>query len=479
VVLAVSVLGKSGKVCSGLVSAFELIFAFDEVITLGQNENVTFTDIKEYCKMIDKNTGEKGGSVSLQSTCPARVESKCSDLSISATGGGLSTDTTCLSESKACHRNHSWISAFSVIISTLTEDKQSSFISRYKHPLKIVTVPPLEINTLENQNRATAFNLNSGGFIRGTLRLKPCMLKSSGIAEGGFFVKRLEGFCYFTTKFVTVHGCPPEFVTAPLKGGMQLGKTNKTNKFLESLRAEGEVILEDVLLNPCQYKSVALPSDPIILTVEEKLNVSLKRNGGMSNFDVQGALWLKILNEKDGLLLIQVKTPKDPGIHFRTHPNINKELFNKLNILGLKDPDRPFPTDRDSVAGICLLKWTMQSVDEVMVPLTINCWASSLRNETFVSLEYEASPMTDLQKVVISIPLPALREAPNVRRVDGELRYNSQNSILEWSISLIDKSNRSGSMEFVVPPADSSVFFPISASFTATRTFSDLKVFEA
>ena len=34
----------------------------------------------------------------------------------------------------------------------------------------------------------------------------------------------------------------------------------------------------------------------------------------------------------------------------------------------------------------------------------------------------------------------------------------------------------SGSMEFVVPPADSSVFFPISVQFLATNTFSDLKV---
>ncbi|KAI9126382.1 hypothetical protein K1719_002803 [Acacia pycnantha] len=41
-------------------------------------------------------------------------------------------------------------------------------------------------------------------------------------------------------------------------------------------------------------------------------------------------------------------------------------------------------------------------------------------------------------------------------------RYDSRNSFLEWSILLIDNSNRSGSLEFVVPPADTSVFFPIS-----------------
>ncbi|KAI7991144.1 Coatomer subunit delta [Camellia lanceoleosa] len=55
-------------------------------------------------------------------------------------------------------------------------------------------------------------------------------------------------------------------------------------------------------------------------------------------------------------------------------------------------------------------------------------------------------------------------------------RYDSKNSILAWSVLLIDNSNRSGSMEFIVPPTDSSVFFPISVRFTAANTFSDLKV---
>ncbi|KAI8022562.1 Coatomer subunit delta [Camellia lanceoleosa] len=184
-------------------------------------------------------------------------------------------------------------------------------------------------------------------------------------------------------------GHPLSSATAPPKGlGMQLGKTQKANQFLESLKAEGEVILEDV----------------------------------------------------------RIETGGNPGILFKTHPNINKELFSNDNILGLKDSNRPFPTGQ-STDGVGLL-----------------------------NIEYEASSMFDLQNVVISVPLPALREAPSVRQIDGEWRYDSRNSILAWSILLIDNSNRSGSMEFVVPPADSSVFFPISVRFTAANTFSDLKV---
>ena len=50
---------------------------------------------------------------------------------------------------------------------------------------------------------------------------------------------------------------------------------------------------------------------------------------------------------------------------------MNKELFANENILGLRDPGRPFPScSLTGYAGVGLLKWRMQSVDESMVPLT-------------------------------------------------------------------------------------------------------------
>ncbi|MBA0642296.1 hypothetical protein Goklo_026716 [Gossypium klotzschianum] len=426
-------------------TAFELIFAFDEVICLGHKENVTVAQVKQYCEMesheeklhklvlqskinetkdvmkrkaseidkskIDKNKGDKGGFMSMGS---GRIESSFSDMSISSSGSGFGSSSGL----------------------GLTADVDS-------------------------------FSTKSKG-------------------------RQLSS------------------ATAPPKGlGMQLGKSQKTNQFLESLKAEGELIVEDVQPRAGQARvAAAAPTDPITLTSEEKLNVTLKRDGGISNFDVQGTLSLQILNQEDALIQVQhevylvqilvigsspfgilklvflieecalkTETGGNPGILFKTHPNMNKELFSNENILGLKDPNRPFPTgSAGDAAGVGLLKWRMQSADESMVPLTINCWPSVSGNETYVSIEYEASAMFDLRNVVISVPLPALREAPNVRQIDGEWRYDSRNSVLEWSILLIDNSNRSGSMEFVVPPADSSVFFPISVRFSAPSTYSDLKV---
>jgi len=53
---------------------------------------------------------------------------------------------------------------------------------------------------------------------------------------------------------------------------------------------------------------------------------------------------------------------------------------------------------------------------------SVNCWPTVSGSETFVNIEYEAFEMFDLQNVLISIPLPASREPPSVRQIDGEWR---------------------------------------------------------
>uniref|UniRef100_A0A0E0QI56 Coatomer subunit delta n=1 Tax=Oryza rufipogon TaxID=4529 RepID=A0A0E0QI56_ORYRU len=391
-------------------TAFELIFAFDEAISLGNKEKVTVQQVKEYCEMdsveemeykqmmqekiketkdfmkkkvieiektrMEKGKHNKGGYSSISG--PQVIEKSFNDMSISCTGfgsgsglGGLNTDT-------------------------------DTFTSRPK-------------------------GRTSGG--------------TTGAGKGI---------------------------------GMKLGNTKKTNQFLESLKAEGEVIMED--FQPCSLQSRSSPlppSDPVTVAVEEKLNVAVKRDGGVNNFDVQGTLALLVLNDADGLILLQIESQDIPGLSFKTHPNINKDLFNSQQILGAKDPIRPFPSGQNETP---LVKWRIQGMNESSLPLSVNCWPSILGNETYVNIEYEASEMFDLHSVIISIPLPALREAPRVRQIDGEWKYDSRNSVLEWSIILIDQSNRSGSMEFVVPPADPSMFYPISVGFSASNTFSNVKV---
>nr|POE98190.1 coatomer subunit delta-2 [Quercus suber] len=62
-----------------------------------------------------------------------------------------------------------------------------------------------------------------------------------GTSNGGG-TEGTEGF--HCLKSEAMNSRPPSSATAPPKGlGMQLDKSQRTNQFLESLKAEGEVIL--------------------------------------------------------------------------------------------------------------------------------------------------------------------------------------------------------------------------------------------
>eukprot|EP00252_Welwitschia_mirabilis_P008752 TRINITY_DN2088_c0_g1_i4.p1 TRINITY_DN2088_c0_g1~~TRINITY_DN2088_c0_g1_i4.p1 ORF type:complete len:528 (+),score=127.69 TRINITY_DN2088_c0_g1_i4:321-1904(+) len=395
-------------------TAFELIFAFDEVISLGHKESVTVAQVKQYLEM--ESHEERLHKLILQSKINETkdvMKRKASEIDKSKIEKGRSGGTGIMS-------------------------LQSAMSSR--------------IDSFNDLNKSSI---------------------GSGTGISSYNSMDLDAFSSKSK------GRPASAAVAPSKGlGMQLGKAQKTNQFLESLKAEGEVIVEDVQPYIGQSKSsVPVATDPVTITVEEKLNVILKRDGGLNTLEVQGTLALQIQQKEDGFIQVQIETGSNNSFQFKTHPNINKELFANNNLLGLKDPSRPFPAGPTGDAlGVGLVKWRMQTTDEALVPLNINCWPSVSGGETYVNIEYEASKMFDLQNVVITIPLPALRDPPSVNQVDGEWRYDSRNSVLEWSILLIDNSNSSGSMEFVVPRADASAFFPIDVKFSAAKTFCDIKV---
>lgn len=268
-------------------------------------------------------------------------------------------------------------------------------------------------------------------------------------------------------------GAPQKSLAGPKKG-MQLGGKPKTNQFLEDLRAEGEPMeIERAVARP--DAPAAMPvvrSESVSLVIEEKLVVRLGRNGGLESMEVQGNMLLEVKDEEHALIRVLVKGGKHPGYQFKTHPNIDKALHANENILGLKDPTRPFPCG--SALGV--LKWRYSTKDEASLPLSINCWPSITGNRTSVSIEYEASDAMELKNVVISIPVPPSRDPPTVTTCDGDFRFDARGGVMEWNIQLIDSSNRSGSMEFSVPVADTEAFFPIEVNFSSNKTFCDIDV---
>lgn len=299
-------------------------------------------------------------------------------------------------------------------------------------------------------------------------------MPSSNLSFGG---GGMGGASFGATETTNVpsYSVPAVSASAPSVGrkGMQLGKGKLGRRdLIESLKAEGETV-EDITSGAAATAAPQPPpSEPIFINVDEKVSVALDKDGGLEGMEVTGAMSLTVGPDVDGCVRVHLSGNPLPGYQFKTHPNIDKGLYGDSNVLGLKDPSRPFP----SGAPLGVLKWRYQTADESQVPITINCWPSVSGGQSYVNIEYESNADFDLHDVQITVPLPALGAAPAVNSCDGEWRYDSRRSAWIWTIELIDKDNAEGSAEFVVPATDGSVFFPITVSFKSPKTLCDIGV---
>jgi len=413
-------------------NAFELIFAFDEVISLGHKENVTLQQVRTYVEM--ESHEEKLHKMIIQSKI---------------------NDTKDVMEKKARE-----------IDKNKMEKRESRFVGMGN------SLQSLGSGLIDDDGPSGMGMGGRGGFGGGGMG-------GGGFDDGmggGYSGSMMQGGFGGGGGFGGMSGGAdaPKAKAGPKKG-MVLGSKAKTSSFLESLKAEGELVDEPRSApgaGAAASAAPAVPQDPVSVAIEEKLVCQLRKDGGMDNLEVQGTMLLSVASEDDAYVRVAIRTGDVRGFQFKTHPNIDKALHSNEGILGLKDPNRPFPTG--SALGI--LKWRMQTKDESVVPLSINCWPSVSGGETFVSIEYEATQQFDLHNVQVAIPLPALRDAPQVSQADGDYRWDSRRSVLFWEIELIDNSNRNGSMEFAVPACDTDTFFPIEVGFSSKGTLCQVAV---
>ncbi|KAI3431813.1 hypothetical protein D9Q98_010566 [Chlorella vulgaris] len=395
-------------------AAFDLLFAFDEVISLGHKENVTVAQVKQNTEM--ESHEEKLHKMIIQS----KIQ-----------------ETKDLMKKKA------------------QEIEKVRIEAARGGPSRMGAISSMQGGGPGSMGGGMGGGMSGGmGGGRAEMDTGPSY-RPEAAAAAGYGSKE-----------------PPRGV----KKGMQLGKSKGAGRdFLESLKAEGEHV-EDVTSGAAAAAAlsggVPAHTEPVFINTEEKISAVLSKDGGVESCEVQGSMSLQIGNEADACLRVQLAGGANPGYQFKTHPNIDKAVYSNDNLLGLKDPARPFPTG----APLGVLKWRLQTRDEAVLPLSINCWPSISGGESYVNIEYESTCPFDLQNVHIFIPLPSQAQTPQVNQIDGDWRYDMRKSCLVWSIEMIDDTNRTGSMEFVVPAAQADAFFPIEVEFAASRTICDVRV---
>jgi len=249
------------------------------------------------------------------------------------------------------------------------------------------------------------------------------------------------------------------------------------DQFVSQLKAEGQdVATAPAAVAPTSAGRAAAPSKPAVkqdnihLRTDERLVLTMSRDGGVQSMEVHGIVHLRINDPDKAHCKIHMQNDDSKGAMVQTHPNLDKKAWSSSATLALKNADKPFPVNND----IGVLKWRVQSTDESIVPLTINCWPSESAQGCDVNIEYtlENEDMT-LNDVQIVIPLPPGAN-PIVASCDGDYKHERGRQQLVWSLPIVDRDSASGTLEFATPSGTADAFFPVRVNFTSEQQFVDI-----
>lgn len=266
------------------------------------------------------------------------------------------------------------------------------------------------------------------------------------------------------------------------KTGMKLGGAGagmvKKNSLMAAMAAEDNLLP----MAASKGKSVfdlgtapapaAIPSTPLSLQLEEKITVSLNREGAVESVELKGTLTLTANTDAGSAAVVAVnKNALPASFNYATHPKVDKKNYEAKGLLSLKGGNG-FPVGRP----IGILRWSTSAEDAV--PLTINCWPEEEGSGTInVNIELELTRKDcTLYDVNILLPL-GTTDAPSVKEIDGEYKHDPRAGMMCWHFDVINASNYStASLEYSVSGHDTDVFFPIQIGFRSESLLCPIEV---
>ena len=271
--------------------------------------------------------------------------------------------------------------------------------------------------------------------------------------------------------------------------GMQLGKKSKNTDIYAQVKADMPEDPEPAAA-PVPAASAALSSarasletssTPIHVTVAESISAKLGREGNLTSFEVKGDLQLKISDPTLTKLNLSLQANEGPlKAQFKTHPNLDRNLFTSQKLIQLKDTSKKFPTN----ASTAVLRWRATAPAETpdVLPISFTVWTNKSTDDSYtVTIEYQlADVYADSSDTILSdvtLTVPYQTSEPSVSSFDAQ--YSVTGDSLEWTIGAVDASNSSGSFEFEAQADDEGEFFPMQVRFDMARPYVDVDVLSA
>ena len=265
---------------------------------------------------------------------------------------------------------------------------------------------------------------------------------------------------------------------------MQLGKKSRTTDMFERVRGElgTEVGNSPTLVSssqpitagekePSAHASSSADRDAVHINVDEKISAKISRDGILKSFSVKGDLQLRISDLAVTKVKLELVANATHGAQFKTHPNVDKALFNNSKIIQLKDTSKGFPANN----SVGVLRWSATAPTDAtdVLPIIFTVWVNKGSDESFtITVEYERTGSDSLHDMLVTIPYST--SEPVISSFDAV--YEVSGDSLEWTIGTVEESNATGAFEFEAQADDEAEFFPMSVRFSKSKPFVDVDV---
>jgi coatomer subunit delta len=159
-----------------------------------------------------------------------------------------------------------------------------------------------------------------------------------------------------------------------MKGkGMQLG--GKTNARLKNALSNEISLAEEsashissapVASAPVAENQPPEASEGIQISLIETMSAKVNRDGNVESLEVQGQLNLQISDSTISRVQIKVDSDDTDGTQFKSHPNVDRNLFKDHHKIGLRDSSRSFPLNQQ----MSVLRWRLQGKADRSLPIS-------------------------------------------------------------------------------------------------------------
>jgi hypothetical protein len=415
-----------------LKHAFELLSAFDELVTLGYRENLTLSQIKTFLDMESHEERiqeiiARVGSILAFSKYPL-----------------LTVFLTRTKNSKRVKRGSA---------------KQNNLKCNARRPQELAVVYQTELHPIQLIHQHPKLSLFQ-------IHMMPITPRRSR----GTVVSMFDKSSNLTYQS---RGIPAR------AKGMQLGKKSKTTNAFEQIREElgpeAELSVPVAPQTPAASTSAAPAAaqssdrEPVHIIIAETIAAKVSREGTLESFEVKGTVQLRISDAALTQLKLNLVVGDVKGASLMSHPKVDKTLFKNQRVV---QTAQGFPKNQ----SLAVVKWTLsprQAKDVQEAPINFNVWVNDAGGNTWnITVEYEWAGGEPLKDVMISIPYST--SEPAVSSFDAV--YEVSGDSIDWTIGSVDEESPNGSFEFEAQASDESEFFPMAVHFTRSKPFIDIDV---